>query len=700
MAGQPRSGQWKPQAGEAAAFLCLLALAAVSGPAHAAYRVGLTLSDPNPILGGQFGSEVEVMGANVLVGATAGTRPDAVHLFDGTTGALLRTFPDPLPRVPPQVHEFGAAIAAGNNRILVGAPSTANGEGRAYLFDATTGALLLTLTPPPAVFLFGTSVAFAGGNLVVGAPVASGDGKAFLFDGTSGALQTFTDPFGSNFGSNFGGSVSALGSDVLVGVSAPEGGPTCVSSLFESETGALIRSFAEGAALGFGTRVLTYGCLSEVRLYDGTMGALLRTFTDPNPADPGHGNSLFGFFAPAGAGANVLIPAPRAFNDEGAVYLFDAATGELLDTIRNPNPYIGCCDFLPDRFGSEVASLGANVVVGAPNEGGGPYQARGPGLVYVFVSSVGRANDAARLVLRRRKGKEKLVFVSKDPSFLFPAIGSTDDPGTGSPGGALLELASLAEPAGAALAVPPGLGKPGSQSKDANTDLHKYVNPDAPLGPSPVKSLTLKEGKGIKVIARAVGLALTEPQRAVGVRLTTGSLRNCVVFDAATIRHDEPDRFDAKAKIRSVPDCTELLPPTTTSTSTTTTTTSLTSTTTTTIVLAPCTGGTGYPTCNGVCPSGEQCQPTWDYRNDPVLGCSCYPAGVTPCIVSTYPACGGACSGGGVCQAFKLFGGLALCACVDPAGVCGTTVDGCNEGTCPSGQACTTFENACECTPQ
>ena len=67
-----------------------------------------------------------------------------------------------------------------------------------------------------------------------------------------------------------------------------------------------------------------------------------------------------------------------------------------------------------------------------------------------------QAIGAVKLTLSRSaSGREKLVFVSKDPAFLFPPLGSADDPGTGSPGGALLEVASFAEPAGAALAVPP-----------------------------------------------------------------------------------------------------------------------------------------------------------------------------------------------------------------------------------------------------
>src|SRR5690348_12884915 len=50
---------------------------------------------------------------------------------------------------------------------------------------------------------------------------------------------------------------------------------------------------------------------------------------------------------------------------------------------------------------------------------------------------------ATKLLLKRSpSGKQTLTFVSKDPAFLFPTIGSADDPATGTPGGATIELFS------------------------------------------------------------------------------------------------------------------------------------------------------------------------------------------------------------------------------------------------------------------
>src|SRR5262249_35644851 len=62
------------------------------------------------------------------------------------------------------------------------------------------------------------------------------------------------------------------------------------------------------------------------------------------------------------------------------------------------------------------------------------------GLVAASVSAAAdRGIAGTKLVLQRSAaGHEKLVFVSKDPGLLFPAIGSADDP-SGLPGGAEID---------------------------------------------------------------------------------------------------------------------------------------------------------------------------------------------------------------------------------------------------------------------
>ncbi len=175
--------------------------------------------------------------------------------------------------------------------------------------------------------------------------------------------------------------------------------------------------------------------------------------------------------------------------------------------------------------------------------------------------------SGAKLVLSRSSsGAEKLTFVSKDVGFLFPSIGGGDDP---SAGGASVTLVSPLE-APVAFAVPAGIGNPGWNVKErATLDSYRFTNGLAPGGPSVVRSAKLREKRGIKIVARGTGLALTAPQGSVAIRITTGTLRNCALFDAATVLHDEPGRFIARGAIAGSGDCSDAslgAPPTTTTT--------------------------------------------------------------------------------------------------------------------------------------
>ncbi|MFN8546033.1 MAG: hypothetical protein U0807_17780 [Candidatus Binatia bacterium] len=161
------------------------------------------------------------------------------------------------------------------------------------------------------------------------------------------------------------------------------------------------------------------------------------------------------------------------------------------------------------------------------------------------------------LLKRSRSGKEKLLFVSKDPGFLFPAIGSpTDDPITGSPGGAQLDLIAVSGTARAFLSLPNVAGKPGWTAKPGTVDQYKFVNPLAPAGISPIKTAVLKEGKLLKIVAAVTGLDLASPLGGVAVRFVTGTLRSCAFFEPETVVKDEPGLFVARYSAASaLADC-------------------------------------------------------------------------------------------------------------------------------------------------
>ena len=181
-----------------------------------------------------------------------------------------------------------------------------------------------------------------------------------------------------------------------------------------------------------------------------------------------------------------------------------------------------------------------------------------PTILAVLVAAPAVATDrpigADKLVVTRsRDGREKLVFVSRDPNFLFPAIGSGDDPGTG---GAVVELFSPVE--SSSLAAPAGGGRPGWRSTDGATGTHRFTHYDAPDGVSPVRSILLREGHVLKVVARQIGLALTGPQGVIAIRITTGTLRSCAAFDSTTSRRDEANTFVAShAAAFALSDCSD-----------------------------------------------------------------------------------------------------------------------------------------------
>src|SRR5262245_35102198 len=91
-----------------------------------------------------------------------------------------------------------------------------------------------------------------------------------------------------------------------------------------------------------------------------------------------------------------------------------------------------------------------------------------PLLVLLAAASITEAADqpisASKLVLARSGTKAKLVFTSRDPNALFPAIGGPDDPSVGTPGGMVIELFSAAEGI-VTITIPAGAGQPGWTTK-------------------------------------------------------------------------------------------------------------------------------------------------------------------------------------------------------------------------------------------
>jgi len=381
----------------------------------------LVLVTPAAALGGPFALEGSRRPGSVRAMAAA---PDgtvlvsdgnAIVRLDPSTRVVVRTYTLP----PPDDEAFIEGIAAVGNDLLVGVPysHTATEQaafGAAYLLDGASGAVRQAFTSPvppqsPSGNLFGSSVAALGGDVLVGAPL---ERAAYRFDAVTGALeQTYPDPGPGmqQFGSTFGSTVLALGDAVIVAAPVDR-----AVHVFDADTGALRRTIVDprpeslpysfGAALAvLGSDLLVGGPPSAsgeaaVWLFDAATGELLRAFTSPN--DPIE-YSDFGRSVAVGDG-RVVVGDPgfgvgRVDGDYdadpsvGAAYVFDAATGLLLQTISNPTP-ISPDEYEDERFGAALAAVPGRVLVSDPSdqtlsslEGGG---------LYVYVDTTGCGDGA------------------------------------------------------------------------------------------------------------------------------------------------------------------------------------------------------------------------------------------------------------------------------------------------------------------
>jgi hypothetical protein len=327
---------------------------------------------------------------------------------------------------------FGFSVAISGNYAIVGAYSTPSdnggpGEGKAYIYNASTGALIHTLDNPNALDAgfdwFASSVGISGNYAIVGAFEEDdsnlNSGKAYIFNVTTGALvHTLDNPnaFGTSTGDNFGYSVAIDGDRAIVGArfeDDTDGGNSGKAYIFNVTTGALVHTldnpnaFNTSAADNFGSSVAISGNYAIVGapaeddadgvqsgkayIFNVTNGSLLHTLDNPNPVGISFNDSFGGSVAISGNYAIVgarLEDEADVGNDSGKAYIFDVTTGNLVHTLDNPNA-VGSPS--SDQFGCSVAISGGYAIVGAEQEldvggGGLDYQ----GKAYIF--SVGSGN--------------------------------------------------------------------------------------------------------------------------------------------------------------------------------------------------------------------------------------------------------------------------------------------------------------------
>lgn len=215
---------------------------------------------------------------------------------------------------------------------------------------------------------FGVAIAASpGGGVVVGAPSAD-VGSAQSFDAISGApQQTFSSPDDS---ASFGRAVAATATDILIGdagVLTDDSG-TAFGVVYRFDPmGGLLGTFispSPDASFAFGSTIavrdgeLLVRDTQAIDRFDVASGALLGTLPAPAGASTDFGLAL------AGNAAAVFVGDPTAQR----VYVFDAASGALLQTLSLPPGAAA------GRFGTSLALLGGDLLVGAPGGVGAVFQ--------------------------------------------------------------------------------------------------------------------------------------------------------------------------------------------------------------------------------------------------------------------------------------------------------------------------------------
>jgi len=294
--------------------------------------------------GDNFGLSVALSGGTALAGAPghAGGTGEAYVFQEGSEG--WHQVAELVGSGTAAGDNFGGPVAVSGGTAVVGAPSIAEGAGRAYVFQEgaegwhQVAELVGSDTADSNVF--GTSVTVSGGTALVGAPGhANNAGRAYVFqEGTRGWHQV-AELVGSGTasGDNFGCSVAVSGATAVVGAwgHADRAGRAYV--------------FQEG----------TRGWHQVAELV-GSGTAAGDTF----------GSSV------AVSGATAVVGAWGHANNAGRAYVFQEGTRGWHQVAE----LVGSGTAADDGFGSSVALSGGTAVVGASGYMNADYAGR----AYVF----------------------------------------------------------------------------------------------------------------------------------------------------------------------------------------------------------------------------------------------------------------------------------------------------------------------------
>ncbi|MDF1810254.1 MAG: GC-type dockerin domain-anchored protein [Phycisphaerales bacterium] len=363
--------------------------------------------------GDEFGVAVAIDGFNIAVGALreehGGPTSGAAYIFSTFTGNQNEKV---LPAQEDLAFDnFGYAVAADTSVVVVSANKNderGDNAGAAYLYDSTNGDLLTTYLPDSGTHdgNFGYSLDYDSAIVAVGAPGDSANGTnsgaAYLYFAFTGDRIRKLVPTDGNAGDFFGASVALdtgfNGGILAVGSSFDDDNGTDSGSvyLYQPFTGVQLgKIYASDATVGdlFGNAVamddgtLVVGAYRESELGFRSGAAYLFDLETNTqiakllPSD-GAGGDFFGTSVAIHNGIVAVGAWAHDQNgtDSGAVYLFDATTGEQLAKFTPSDASA------EDRFGFSVSIYNGAVLIGSyrDNENG-----LWSGSAYLFGASSG-----------------------------------------------------------------------------------------------------------------------------------------------------------------------------------------------------------------------------------------------------------------------------------------------------------------------
>jgi hypothetical protein len=139
----------------------------------------------------------------------------------------------------------------------------------------------------------------------------------------------------------------------------------------------------------------------------------------------------------------------------------------------------------------------------------------------------------AKLLLLATAANERLTFLSKDAGVAAPLVNTPSDPTLF---GATVELCTAEGTV--VFDLPANFWR-----VSRSGSVFKFKQRGAPAD---VKVAVIQGGRGLKVSSSAVGVAVPGGLGPVGVRVSTGVVRNCVLFPPDSIVTDEPGRYLAE----------------------------------------------------------------------------------------------------------------------------------------------------------